>query len=235
MTSQTLFPSADSQRSVQVIRRRSFVGRGVWWGVAASLGMGNVQRAAEQKSMNPRLFTFVGGNAGPWSVIKFKTVIGEPIPEPKRLDIINGPVPVLPQGAQWCLRGVTSNARYVEREEKAQLDSKQAPLGRPGATHGALIPIRKNARWWSLTQNERRAIFEDRSHHTATGLKYLPAIARRLHHCRDLEGSEPFDFLTLFDYAEADSAAFEDLVGALRATEEWKFVDREIDIRLIRS
>ena len=65
-----------------------------------------------------------------------------------------------------------------------------------------------------------------------TGLKYLPAIARRLHHCRDLNESEPFDFLTLFDYAQADSAAFEDMVSELRATEEWKFVDREIDIRL---
>lgn len=197
--------------------------------------MSNTPSAAELNSMNPRLFTFVGGNTGPWSVIKFKTVTGEPMPEPKKLNIVNGPVAALPEGAQWLLRGVTSNVRYVERDEKAQLDSKQAPLGRPEATHGALIPIRKNAQWWSLTQNERRAIFEDRSHHTATGLKYLPAIARRLHHCRDLEGSEPFDFLTLFDYAEADSAAFEDLVEALRATEEWKFVDREIDIRLIRS
>ena len=185
--------------------------------------------------MNPRLYTFVGGNTGLWSVIKFKTVIGEPMPEPKKIDIINGAVPALPDGAQWLLRGVTSNVRYVERDEKAELDAKQAPLGRPEATHGALIPIRKNAKWWSLTQNERRAIFEDRSHHTATGMKYLPSIARRLHHCRDLEGSEPFDFLTLFDYAEADSAAFEDLVEALRATEEWKYVDREIDIRLIRA
>lgn len=185
--------------------------------------------------MNPRLFTFVGGNTGPWTVIRFKVVIGEPFPEPKKLELINGPVSALPAGAQWLLKGVTSNARYVEKDEKAQLDSKQAPLGRPEATHGALIPIRKNAKWWALTQNERRAIFEDRSHHTAIGLKYLPSIARRLHHCRDLEGSEPFDFLTLFDYAKADSAAFDDLVEALRATEEWKYVDREVDIRWIRS
>jgi len=63
----------------------------------------------------------------------------------------------------------------------------------------------------------------------------LPSIARRLHHCRDLETSEPFDFVTLFDYAPADAAAFDDLLGALRATEEWKFVDREIDIRFVRS
>lgn len=185
--------------------------------------------------VNPRLYSFVGGNTGPWSVIRFRTVIGEPIAEPEKLDVINGPVPALPEGAKWCLKGVTSNVRYVERDEKVQLDSKQASLGRLEATHGALIPIRKSAKWWSLTQNERRAVFEDRSQHTAMGLKYLPAIARRLHHCRDLEGSEPFDFLTFFDYSEKDAPAFEDLVAALRATEEWKFVDREIDIRLIRS
>ncbi len=185
--------------------------------------------------MNPRLFTFVGGNNGPWTVVRFQVVIGEPIPEPRKLEVINGPVSALPEGAHWALKGVTSNARYVEKDEKVQLDSKQAPLGRPEATHGALIPIRKNAQWWALTQNERRAIFEDRSHHTAIGLKYLPSIARRLHHCRDLEGSEPFDFLTLFDYAKEDSAAFDDLVEALRATEEWKYVDREVDIRWIRS
>lgn len=235
LTFHTSVPSTELLRSAQIISRRSFVGGGVFWGVAASLGVGNIQLAAEPNSMNPRLFTFVGGNTGPWSVIKFKTVIGEPIPEPKRLDIVNGPVQALPVGAQWALRGVTSNVRYVERGEKAQLESKQAPLGRREATHGALIPVRKNAKWWNLTQDERRAIFEDRSHHTALGLKYLPSIARRLHHCRDLERSEPFDFLTLFYYAEADSAAFEDLVEALRATEEWKFVDREVDIRLIRS
>lgn len=215
--------------------RRIFAGRGALFGVATGLGMVTTNSGAGPNSMNPRLYTFVGGDTGPWSVIKFRTVIGDPIPEPKRLDIISGPVPALPKGAQWLLRGVTSNVRYVERDEKAQLESKQASLGRPEATLGALIPIRKTAKWWGLTQDERRAIFEDRSHHTATGLKYLPSIARRLHHCRDLEAGEPFDFLTLFDYAKADSAAFEDLVEALRATEEWKYVDREIDIRLIRS
>lgn len=185
--------------------------------------------------MNPRLFTFVGGNTGLWSVIQCRTVTGDPISQPRKLDIINGTVAALPAGAEWVLRGVTSHVRYVEREEKVQLEARQEALGRPEATCGALIPIRKNAKWWGLTQDERRAIFEDRSRHTATGLKYLPAIARRLHHCRDLEGSEPFDFLTLFDYSAADSAAFEDLVAALRATEEWKFVDREIDLRLLRE
>lgn len=69
----------------------------------------------------------------------------------------------------------------------------------------------------------------------AIGLQYLPAIARRLHHCRDLGENEPFDFLTWFEYAPADEAAFNRLAAELRATEEWRYVDREIDIRLVRE
>ena len=140
----------------------------------------------------------------------------------------------IPDGWKWTLRGVTSNERYVVRSEKETLKQKQAALGRPTATHAALIPIRKNEKWWALTQDERRAIFEEKSHHIAIGLKVLPAVARRLHHCRDLGESEPFDFLTLFDYAKADARAFDDMLAELRSTEEWKFVEREVDIRLVR-
>lgn len=61
-------------------------------------------------------------------------------------------------------------------------------------------------------------------------MKYMPAVARRLYHCRDL--GDPFDFLTWFEYAPADAELFEDLVQMLRATEEWTFVEREVDIRL---
>ena len=185
-------------------------------------------------AVNPRLFSFIGGKAGAWSVVEAKAVVGDALPLVERLDIINGAVPIVPEDAKWVLRGVTSNERYVTRDEKEQLVKKQVALGRPEATHAALIPIRKNAKWWGLTQEERRAILEDRSHHVRTGLNYLPAVARRLHHCRDLGESELFDFLTLFDYAKGDAAAFDDLVGALRATEEWKYVEREVDIRLVR-
>ncbi|MBC8168120.1 MAG: chlorite dismutase family protein [Bryobacteraceae bacterium] len=185
--------------------------------------------------MNSRLFTFVGGKKGAWSVVEIKAVVGDPLPAAPRLDIISGPLPLAPDGAMWILRGVTSNERYITRDEKELLVAKQTSLGRPEATHSALIPIRKNAKWWSMTQDERRAVFEEQSHHLKTSLKYLPAVARRLHHCRDLGESEPFDFLTLFDYAKADSAAFEELVAALRASEEWKFVEREVDIRLVRD
>ena len=57
--------------------------------------------------------------------------------------------------------------------------------------------------------------------------------ARQLYHSRDI--GEPFDFLTWFEYAPQHSEAFEELVRKLRNTEEWRFVDREVDIRLERD
>ncbi len=190
--------------------------------------------------MNERLFSFVGGSKGVWSVINAKAIVGDALPTVERVEIVNGNIvsgvgTSLPKDSKWVLSGVTSNERYTTREEKQQLLQTQALLGRPAATHAALIPIRKNAAWWAKSQDERRAIFEEQSRHVSIGLKYLPAIARRLHHCRDLSESEPFDFLTLFDFAEADVSAFDDMLAELRATEEWKFIDREVDIRLVRD
>ena len=184
--------------------------------------------------MNPRLFSFIGGSTGTWEVVDVKSVVGESLAVVERLEIVNGPVLVSSTGANWLLRGVTSNERYATRAEKDLLVATQTALGRPEATCAALIPIRKSARWWALTQDERRAIFEEQSHHVRIGARYLPAVARRLHHCRDLGENEPFDFLTLFDYSKADSSAFEEMVAELRASEEWKFVEREVDVRLVR-
>lgn len=184
--------------------------------------------------MNPRLFSFVGGKSGIWSVVSMTSIVGEGLPAVDRVDSITGPVDALPEGGRWMLRGITSNDRYVTRGEKDQLIATQAALGRPESTQIALIPIRKSAAWWALTQDQRRAIFEEKSRHTAVGLNYLPGIARRLHHCRDLSENEPFDFLTLFDFTQADTPAFDEMLAVMRATEEWKYVEREVDIRLVR-
>jgi chlorite dismutase len=105
-------------------------------------------------------------------------------------------------------------------------------LLRPQATRAALIPIRKTAAWWDLAQGERRAIFEEQSHHIGIGMQYLPAVARRLHHSREL--GEPFDFLTWFEYAPEHADAFEELVRRLRSTAECRYLEREVDIRASR-
>jgi chlorite dismutase len=176
---------------------------------------------------------FTGGNTGAWNILSIAPVAGKSLVPASHLAIAPSAFLGDASATPWQLRGVTSHARYVERVEKNALTSVQAGLGRPEATHAALIPIRKSDAWWELTQEERRKIFEDKSHHIAASLKYLPAIARQLYHCRDL--GEPFDFLTWFEYAPEHATMFEDLVGVLRTTDEWTYVEREVDIRLARA
>jgi chlorite dismutase len=178
------------------------------------------------------LFTFVGGSAGAWTITRVITVRGDDLPAAARLDVATG-APAPGEAEAWVLRGVVSNERYVTRAEKTALVGIQETIGRPHAVRAALIPIKKSAAWWAMAQDERRAIFEERSAHIAIGLEYLPAVARRLHHCRDL--GEPFDFLTWFDYGAEDEGRFDELLARLRETEEWKYVEREVDVRVERE
>jgi chlorite dismutase len=161
---------------------------------------------------------------------------GEPLLPVRSLSVIHSEaiaLPLLPSQNSWRLAGVTSHGRYVERAENGQLAEVPAALGRVESTCAALIPIRKSAAWWELTQEERRHIFEDKSRHIAASLKFLPMIARQLYHCRDL--GEPFDFLTWFEFAPEHTRLFEDLLGILRASEEWTYVEREVDVRIVRE
>lgn len=174
--------------------------------------------------------TFVAGDAGQWRIDSIKALSGEGLGLASRLDVREG-VMTATEGV-WSLRAVSSQVRYVERAEKVVLDPVSPPLARPTATRAALIPIRKSDAWWALPQDERRAIFETRSHHIEGSLAYLPRIARRLYHAREL--GEPFDFLTWFEFAPEHEPAFEELLAFLRSSEEWLFVEREVELRLSR-
>ena len=182
--------------------------------------------------MNKRLYSFIANDRGGWLIRNIRAVAGDCLPHSKCLKVINGD---FAGECDWALRGVTSNERYVTKAEKTALVSKQEGLGREPSTFAALIPIKKNDAWWSLTQEERREIFEEQSRHTEIGLKYLPNIARRLHHCRDLASAEPFDFLTWFEYASEDEPIFDELLSSLREGIEWQYVEREVDVRLVRQ
>jgi hypothetical protein len=196
--------------------------------------MGMKMRAgAKARPAAPLAVSFAGGVVGDWRVDWMDEVRGPGLERVDCLAVIEGPVVPIPTGARWVLQGVTSHELYVTRQEHEALLAIQEQLGRPTATRAALIPIKKSADWWALPQDERRAILEERSHHIATGIEYLPDIARRLHHSREL--GQPFDFLTWFEYAPTAADAFEALVKRLRATEEWAYVEREIDIRLTRQ
>jgi chlorite dismutase len=182
--------------------------------------------------MTNTIFDFIGNDVGEWKVTSMKTLKGNPLTSVSHLKKVPGNL-VQSETGIWTLKGIVSNLRYTEKEDKDKLVAIQEDLGRPQATLAAFIPIRKSEAWWNLAQDERRKIMENKSQHTHTGMKYLPAIARKLFHSRDI--GEPFDFLTWFEYAPADADAFEELLVALRKTEEWNYVDREIDIRLVKN
>lgn len=183
--------------------------------------------------MTTRAFTFAGGTTGTYRVVSARAIAGEGLASAPRVSVTAGLVPVTSERASWFLRGVTSNERYVSRVDKERLASYAPTFGRPEATCAALIPIRKSDAWWALTQDERLAIFAEQ--HVARAERIYPSLARRLHHCRDLGTEEPFDFLTWFEYAPSEERIFDELLAALRGTREWTYVEREVDIRLVRD
>lgn len=178
-------------------------------------------------------YSFIGGKEGPWQVTSCEAIVGASLETVQRISVLNVPSTNLEEHCVWVLQGFTSNVRYAERNEINQLRAKQEGLNRPASTCAALIPIKKNSEWWAMSQEERRAIFEAQSHHTEIGMAYLPEIARQLHHSRDL--GEPFDFLTWFEFAPEHTDAFNNLLVQLRASKEWTYVEREVDIRLVKQ
>lgn len=173
-----------------------------------------------------------GSTHGEWRVLQQRTICGAELAAVPQLHVgeLNAATHA---GAQWSLRGVISNVRYVEKAERTQLVSRQEGLGRSEATYGALLPIKKSEAWWQLSQDERREIFEAKSKHIEANMKYLPAIARQLYHSRDL--GEEFDFLTWFEFRPEHANLFDEMIQAFRQTLEWSFVEREIDLRLMKN
>lgn len=175
------------------------------------------------------MLAFLGGAHGEWEVTRMAAVIGAGLPAVSHVAITQTPGAALLEPS-WTLTGVTSNLRYTTRVERDDLRARSPGLGQPGSVCAALIPIRKSQDWWDMAQDERRDVLEAKSRHIATGLAYVPQIARQLLHCREIGGA--FDFLTWFEFAPEHENAFDDLVATLRASPEWSYVDREFDIRL---
>ena len=181
----------------------------------------------------PIFNSFVAGAAGSFRIEQITAVRGETLASAPMLAVQPVLTRELETNAVWKLRGSTGHVRYVEHAEKVALGRVTPPLGRAEATCAVMIPIRKSDAWWELAQDERRAILEAQSQHIAIGLRYLPAVARRLYHSREL--GEPFDFVTWFELAPEHTPAFDELLALLRATEEWRYVEREVEVRLRRA
>ena len=91
----------------------------------------------------------------------------------------------------------------------------------PVATFIAKIPIRESAAWWDLPPDIG-----------ARSLKKHPTTPPSAWNiCRPSLGNCTIA-ANWFEYAPDYEAAFDDLLTRLRATPEWAFVEREVDIRL---
>jgi hypothetical protein len=131
--------------------------------------------------------------------------------------------------------GATTHLVYTDSDVRSELARISSPESGPVAV---LIPIRKSAEWWGLAREQRQALMMGGAPHghLAIGQRYAARIYRRLYHARYLPGSE-WDFLTYFEFPTDTTAAFEELLAALRDVEqnpEWAFVDREIELWMTR-
>lgn len=82
--------------------------------------------------------------------------------------------------------------------------------------YGIVVPARKTAEWWSLSEEERFDLMRD---HIEPTLEYLDCVRRQLYHA---SGLGDVDFITYFE--TDDLAAFHELLRDLQAIPEYHYV-----------
>lgn len=154
---------------------------------------------------------------------------GSPIP-------LSGPGRGEPPGG-FSLRGVMQHLHYTGRSERVDLEKISRPGTEPSEeTTAVLIPIGKSAAWWRLSQDERQILFQKTARHEGhigIGRNYADRIFRRLYHSRYVDPAAPHDFLTYFEFNEANAADFRKMISELRDIKnnpEWLYVDFEYEI-----
>lgn len=172
-------------------------------------------------------YNYAGGSSGAWQVTDSSTQCGEPLASVTHVDIVHGRHSQIPLGTQWILCGQVRNTRYVSREDLK-------PFGQTGLpTCATLIAIRRSSEWWRLGRTIRQEIQASQSASLPRRLRSLSSMIRRWQFGRDL--SEQFDCVTWFEYEPRDAASCDELIALWRASDEWKFVERECDLHMIRA
>ena len=164
----------------------------------------------------PLFVAFVAGFEGLWLIEGMTAPAGEPLPPAARLSVVEGAAAETAEG-RWVLRGVVAG-----QGEDARAD--QLPLGRSDARCAALHAVRMAPAWWERAEEDRRAL--------SANIEHGPAISRRIHRARDRD--EAFDVLTWFEFAPDLQSELNDVVARLRDSEEWSYVERDVELRMIR-
>jgi chlorite dismutase len=110
--------------------------------------------------------------------------------------------------------GLTKKAIYVPGMPdnlKAELKIPSEPGPKP---YVIVIPIRKDADWWSLPQEQRVAMMQE---HTEAALPYSKTVKRKLYHAT---GLDDLDFITYFETSRLED--FQSLILALEKVKEFR-------------
>lgn len=115
------------------------------------------------------------------------------------------------------LVGMTKALNYITKDKSPNLNA-----GLTGATYSDatpryafVIPVKKNADWWNLTDEQR---LKEMNTHTLPTLANLVNVKRKLYHSTGLDDT---DFITYFE--TADLGAFNNLMLALAKVPENKY------------
>lgn len=112
--------------------------------------------------------------------------------------------------SQTILNGLTKKANYVPGfPDQMKADLKTA--SEPGP-YLAVIPIRKDAEWWAMPQEQRAVMMQE---HTEAALPYHKTVKRKLYHST---GLDDFDFITYFETAKPED--LHSLILALNKVKE---------------
>lgn len=108
--------------------------------------------------------------------------------------------------------GITKKANYVPTfpdDLKTAMKTTTEPGPKP---YAIVIPIRKDAEWWTMAQDGRDQMMKE---HADATVAYLKTVKRKLYHS---SGLDDLDFITYFETAKLDD--FHNLVLGLERVKE---------------
>eukprot|EP01041_Mallomonas_annulata_P005456 gene5457-10972_t len=118
------------------------------------------------------------------------------------------------------LVGISKPLNYITSDRSPQLNANLFSTTYSDAPpkYAIMIPIKKNAQWWTMSPEERLGLMES---HTSSTLPWLSNVHRKLYHSMGLCDA---DFLTYFE--TNDLIAFNNLILALAQVPENKYHSR---------
>lgn len=112
------------------------------------------------------------------------------------------------------LVGITKALNYISKDKSPDLNAglSSATYSDSAPRYVIVIPVKKDAAWWNMSDEQR---LKEMEVHTQPTLQYLVNVKRKLYHSTGLADT---DFITYFE--TADLAAFNNLLIALAKVPE---------------